>query len=255
MPRAVVVIPARWASSRFPGKVLAPLLGRPLVLHACEIAARAERVDDVVVATDDGRVAKVVREAGFETVSTSPGHPSGTDRVAEAARELPAELVVGLQADEPFLLPEDLDVLIETLADPAEPAALATLAGPLDGAEAWRDPNVVKVLVDTAGHAIYFSRAPIPYPRPASGPLPASPSGPAPAEAKRHVGVYGWRRKSLLAFTEMDPSALERAEGLEQLRALEAGWRIAVREVRGTPFGVDRPEDLERAAAMRPRRG
>jgi 3-deoxy-manno-octulosonate cytidylyltransferase (CMP-KDO synthetase) len=212
-------------------------------------------VDEVLVATDDPRVTETVRDAGFTAVSTSPDHPSGTDRVAEAVQDGGADLVVGLQADEPFLLPEDVDTLIETLAEPGEPAALATLAGRLEDPDSWRDPNVVKVLVDGAGHAIYFSRAPIPYPRPAAGPLPPAPRGPVPPEAKRHVGVYGWRRESLLAFTAMPPSALERAEGLEQLRALEAGWRIAVREVRGTPFGVDRPEDLERAAAMGPRRG
>jgi 3-deoxy-manno-octulosonate cytidylyltransferase (CMP-KDO synthetase) len=225
------------------------------VLHACEIAAAAERVDAVRVATDDERVAEAVRGAGFDAVETSTDHPSGTDRVAEAVRGLSAELVVGLQADEPFLLPADLDGLIDALSEPDEPAALATLAGRLEDGEEWRDPHVVKVLVDSAGHAIYFSRAPIPYPRPASGPLTGAPGGPPPVAAKRHVGVYGWRRDSLLAFTRLPPSPLERTEGLEQLRALEAGWRIAVREARGTPFGVDRPEDLARAAAMRPPRG
>jgi 3-deoxy-manno-octulosonate cytidylyltransferase (CMP-KDO synthetase) len=242
------VIPARWASTRFPGKVLAPLSGRPLVLHACDIAAGAGRVDAVHVAVDDDRVARAVEEAGFTAVRTSPDHPSGTDRVAEAVANLAADLVVGLQADEPFLHPADLDVLIDALADPTEPAPIATLAGALETVAEWRDPNVVKVLVDGEGHAVYFSRAPIPYPRPASGPLPEHPPGPVPAPAKRHVGVYGWRRESLLAFAQLPASELERFEGLEQLRALEAGWRIAVRPVTGRPFGVDRPEDLESAA-------
>jgi 3-deoxy-manno-octulosonate cytidylyltransferase (CMP-KDO synthetase) len=246
------VIPARWASARFPGKVLASLSGRPLVLHACDIAARAQLVDDVRVAVDDERVARAVEDAGFHALRTSPEHASGTDRVAEAVQDLEADLVVGLQADEPFLHPTDLDVLVEALGESEEPARLATLAGPLETPAEWRDPNVVKVLVDGQGHAVYFSRAPIPYPRPASGPLPQNPPGPVPPPARRHVGVYGWRRESLLAFAALPASPLERAEGLEQLRALEAGWRIAVRPVTGRPFGVDRPEDLDRAAALWP---
>lgn len=250
MPRAVVVIPARWASSRFPGKVLAPLSGRPLVLHACDIASEARLVDEVRVAVDDERVARAVEQAGFGTVETSPDHASGTDRVAEAVTGLDCDLVVGLQADEPLLAPEDLDTLVEALSEPGRPAPLATLAGALGSEDQWRDPNVVKVLIDAQGDALYFSRAPIPYPRPASGPLTEHPAGPLPRPARRHVGVYGWRRESLVEFAALPPSPLERTEGLEQLRALEAGWRIAVRDVTGLAFGVDRPEDLDRAAEL-----
>lgn len=251
MPRAVVVIPARWASSRFPGKVLAPLLGRPLVLHACNLGARAASISEVIVATDDLRVFRTVEDAGFRAEMTDPDLPSGTDRVAAVARDLDADLVVGLQADEPLLLPGDLDSLVEALADTGEPAGLATLAGPRPSPEEWRNPNVVKLLVNASGHAIYFSRAPIPYPRPnAGGPLPENPRGPVPEAARTHVGVYGWRKAALLAFTGMEPSPLERAEGLEQLRAIEAGWPVAVRAARGLACGVDRPEDIGRAETL-----
>jgi len=245
MPHAVVVIPARWASQRFPGKVLAPLAGRPLVLHACEIARRVRTAQRVVVATDDERVRAVVRAAGFEAALTDPAHPSGTDRVAEVARRMDAEIVVGLQADEPLLSPADLDALVERLADDPE-LPLATLAAPLDDRGQWLDPNAVKVVVDARGRALYFSRAPIPSTGPADGAAGGPPPGP-PACARLHVGVYAWRRAALLAFAGLPPSPLERAERLEQLRALTAGWPIAVLPASGRPFGVDTPEDLERA--------
>ena len=248
LPHAIVVIPARWASKRFPGKVLAPLGGRPLVLHACDLAARGRLVDEVVVATDDPRVIDVVRAAGYKAEETRPDHPSGTDRVAEVARRRDAAIVVGLQADEPFLAPDDVDALIEALDDPAGDVSLATLTAPLAGREMWLDPNACKVVVDAKGRALYFSRSPIPYARPAgAAQLPCPPDGEPPACARLHVGVYGWRREALFAFSALPPSPLERAEGLEQLRALEAGWRIAALPARGRPFGVDTPEDLARA--------
>ncbi|MBP7146133.1 MAG: 3-deoxy-manno-octulosonate cytidylyltransferase [Acidobacteria bacterium] len=245
MPDAVVVIPARWASSRFPGKVLAPLDGRALVLRACDLAARARRPAAVIVATDDERVAAAVGGAGYRCEPTRADHPSGTDRIAEVAARLAAEVVVGLQADEPFLAPEDLDAMIAALDDPG--TRLATLAAPLADAASFRDPNVVKVVLDGAGRALYFSRSPIPYPRPPGGALPFPPGAPHPATALRHVGVYAWQRESLLAFAGLSPSPLERAEGLEQLRALEAGWTIRVLPAHGDPAGIDTPEDLRRA--------
>jgi 3-deoxy-manno-octulosonate cytidylyltransferase (CMP-KDO synthetase) len=246
LPYVTVVIPARWASSRFPGKVLAPLGGKPLVIRVCDVAARARRVSRVVVASDDERVLSVAANAGFDAVSTRPDHPSGTDRVAEVARNGEAQVVIGLQADEPFLAPEDLDALADGLAAD-ETAALATLAAPLAGRSAWLDPNATKVVTDGRGRALYFSRSPIPYVRPASGAMPFPPEGEPPASVRLHVGVYGWRRDALLAFTALPPSPLERAEGLEQLRALEAGWTIRVLDARGEPFGVDTPADLARA--------
>ena len=247
MPDVLVVIPARWASSRFPGKVLARLGGRPLVTRVCAVAARAASVARVVVATDAEQVRDAVRAEGFEAELTAPEHPSGTDRVAEvAARHAADGPVIGLQADEPFLDPRDIDVLAAALAGP-DAAPLATLRVPLRSREAWLDPNTVKVTVDGAGRALYFSRAPIPYRRPAQG-LPAfPPDGDPPDGTWQHVGVYGWRGDALRRFTRLAPSPLERAEGLEQLRALEDGWTVRVLEARGTPFGIDTPQDLERA--------
>ncbi len=247
MPDVLAVIPARWASTRFPGKVLAPLGGRPLVLRVCDLAARAGRVGAVVVAADDGRVVEVVRAAGYRAELTRPDHVSGTDRVAEVAARGGADIVLGVQADEPFLDPADLDGLADALATP-EPPPLATLSAPLEGRDAWLDPNVVKVVTDTCGRALYFSRSPVPYGRTRGvATLGMPPAGDPPAGARVHVGVYGWRADALTAFTKLPPSPLEQAEGLEQLRALEAGWTIRVLPARGTPFGIDTPEDLRRA--------
>lgn len=246
MPQALVVIPARWGSSRFPGKVLASLNGKPLVLHACECGRRAERVGRVIVATDDTRILEAVKDAGHEAELTAPEHPSGTDRVAEVARRHEAEIVLGLQADEPFLEARDLDALVASLADPSSTSSLATLAFPITSLGDFLDPNVVKVVTDGSGRALYFSRSPIPYERPVTG-LPAFPPDELPDSARVHVGVYGWRREALEDFVSRPPSPLERREGLEQLRALEAGWTIRVLPASGEPFGVDTPADLRRA--------
>ncbi len=245
MPEAIVVIPARWASTRFPGKVLAPLGGIPLVIRVAQRAAAAARVACVVVASDDDRVLETVRRAGFEARATSPHHASGTDRVAEAVSDRAEEIVIGLQADEPFVEPRDLDALVLACAEKGVP--LATLAHPLVDARDFVDPNVVKVVTDAAGRALYFSRSPIPYPRPASGPLPFPPQVPDLGATRVHVGVYAWRREALVRFTAMPASPLERLEGLEQLRALEAGMTIRVLPASAPPFGVDTPEDLARA--------
>jgi 3-deoxy-manno-octulosonate cytidylyltransferase (CMP-KDO synthetase) len=219
------------------------------VLHACEIASRSTLAADVRVATDDRRVRDVVIGAGFPVEMTSGVHVSGTDRVASVARGLDAEIVVGFQADEPFLSPEDLDRLVGALGEeqPASGDRLATLASPLGSRAGWLDPNTVKVVTDTDGRALYFSRAPIPYTREADGGFSFPPAGDPPGGALSHVGVYAWRREALIEFSLLPPSPLERSEGLEQLRALEAGWRIRVIHAVGDPFGVDTPADLERA--------
>lgn len=249
MPDAVVVIPARWASSRFPGKVLAPLGGRPLLVHVCERAARARKAGSVLVATDDTRILETAEAAGFPAVMTAAGHASGTDRVAEAVASRSEEIVIGLQADEPFVDPRDLDALVACL-ERHERASLATLAADIEEPADYADPNVVKVVTTAGGRALYFSRSPIPYHRPGDGgELPRLPPPPPPGTARAHVGVYAWRRESLLSFTAMPPSPLERLEGLEQLRALEAGWEIRVLAARAAPLGVDTPEDLRRAEA------
>lgn len=242
MPRAVVVIPARFGSSRFPGKVLAPLGGRPLVQHVCELAGRASAIEEAIVATDDERVAGHVRSWGHRAELTRADHASGTDRVAEVAERLDADIIVGLQADEPFLDPADVDRLVAELQDSERAPQLATLSAPLTDVEHWRDPNAVKVVTDEAGRALYFSRAPIPYVFGEGAEV-----GAVPPRVRLHVGVYGWRREALLRFASMPPSPLEQTERLEQLRALEAGWAIQVAPARGAPFGIDTPEDLRRA--------
>jgi len=245
---AVVVIPARWASSRFPGKVLATLGGEALVLHACKLAHSARSPERVMVATDDPRVVRVVEEAGFEAVMTGAEHPSGTDRVAEVAGRLDAQWIVGLQADEPFLDPADIDALIDALRSEPE-TDLATLAAPIRERSEWLDPNVVKVVTDGEDRALYFSRSPIPYRRPASGPFPDATQVELPEHCRVHLGIYAWQRQRLMDFAALPPSPLEISEGLEQLRALEAGWTLRVRPVVGQPFGIDTPEDLRRAEA------
>jgi 3-deoxy-manno-octulosonate cytidylyltransferase (CMP-KDO synthetase) len=234
---ALFVIPARFGSTRLPGKPLLSETGRPLVVHVLENAARARSADRVVVATDDERILAAVRDAGGEAVLTSPDHRSGTDRVAEAARGLPGGVVVNVQGDEPELDPEHLDRLVAALdADPeAGIATLAAPAGPGDDAS----PHVVKVVVAGSGRALYFSRSPIPYHRDEAVPR------------LRHAGVYAFRREALEAFVRTPPTPLERAESLEQLRALESGVAVKVVVVDRVAPGIDTPEDYAAFVARR----
>jgi len=234
--KIVGVIPARYASVRFPGKPLAPLAGKPMVVRVWEAAKSAGRIDRVVVATDDERIAKVVREAGGEAVLTSPDATSGTDRLAEAARQIPADIYVNVQGDEPLMSPSNIDVAVETLvADPCR--EIATLALPIHASDA-ADPNVVKAAVARDGRALYFSRAAIPYPR-----------NEKPAYRK-HLGIYGYRAATLQRLAALSPSLLERMESLEQLRWLEAGYTIWVGEAVDDSIGVDTPEDLRKAELL-----
>lgn len=254
--RAVAVIPARYASTRFPGKPLALLLGRPMVAWVVAAARAAERLDEVWVATDSEPIARAAEAAGARVAMTSPACASGTDRVAETARSVRAEVYVNLQGDEPLVEPADIDRLVAVFAE--EPGTrMATLARPADREGDLSDPNVVKVVCDAAGGALYFSRSPIPYYRDAWG--AAGRPGPAPIGALgplRHLGLYAFRREALLAFAALPPGRLEQAERLEQLRALEAGWRVRVLPAAGDSLGVDRPEDLARAeTALRARFG
>jgi 3-deoxy-manno-octulosonate cytidylyltransferase (CMP-KDO synthetase) len=239
-PRVAVVIPARYGSVRFPGKVLKPLLGRPLIAHVVERARAANLPAAVIVATDDERVAEAAAAAGAEVRLTSSGHPSGTDRVAEVARELEsAEIVVNLQGDEPLVPPSAIDqCAAPLLADKA--LDMATLAHRVD-VEAARDANTVKVVCDRRSNALYFSRHPIPYIRDGAG---------SPPPSLRHVGIYAYRRDVLLRLARTPPTPLERAEGLEQLRALELGLTIRVQVVDWAAHGVDTPADLGRVEAM-----
>ena len=248
---ALAVIPARWASARFPGKPLALLAGRPMIEHVYRRALGAGTVGRVVVATDDERIAQAVRAFGGEVRMTSPAHPSGTDRVAEAARGEGALVVVNVQGDEPLLHPEDIDAAVQPLLG-ADPPEMSTLAVPLPGPEDFLDPNVVKVVVGRGGNALYFSRAPIPHPRDALGGAPAHAPGLRAAWAGlnprplKHLGLYAYRREYLLRYASLPPTPLERAERLEQLRALEDGARIRVVVIGRDSVGVDVPEDLER---------
>jgi 3-deoxy-manno-octulosonate cytidylyltransferase (CMP-KDO synthetase) len=241
-----VVIPARMRSTRLPGKMLADVAGRPLVAWAAE-RARQSGARDVVVATDHEDIARAVRAHGFTACLTAESHETGTDRLGEAVRSLALPddaIVVNVQGDEPLIDPQLVRTVAATLAAHPE-ASIATAAHPLADARAFFDPNVVKVVVDGAGLALYFSRAPIPYARDAFA--RGRESLPASLPALRHIGIYAYRVRFLNAYGELAPTAIERFEALEQLRALAHGHRIAVAEW-NAPMepGVDTAEDLER---------
>ncbi|HUK11818.1 MAG TPA: 3-deoxy-manno-octulosonate cytidylyltransferase [Thermoanaerobaculaceae bacterium] len=231
--RVLAVIPARYASTRFPGKPLAPIAGKPMVAHVVARAVEAGCFAEVVVATDDERIAAAASAAGARPVMTGECR-SGTDRVAAAAREADASVVLNVQGDEPALPPENLRLLAEfLLARPDAPIATLALPGTREDLD---NPNVVKVVCGGDGRALYFSRAAIPYPRNA---------GPAPV--RRHVGLYGFQKAALLEFAGWPESGLERVEALEQLRALENGMAIHVLAARADSVAVDVPADVPRA--------
>jgi 3-deoxy-manno-octulosonate cytidylyltransferase (CMP-KDO synthetase) len=225
------VIPARFASTRLPGKPLALIQGRTMVEHVYRRAARSARLDVVVVATDDPRIEAAVYAFGGRVVMTSPDHVSGSDRVFEAVRDLPGDVIVNIQGDEPLLDPASIDAVIEPLlADPRIP--VATAAAPLEGDPG--SPSVVKVVRAESGDALYFSRSPIP----AGGPW------------LHHIGLYAYRRRALADFVARPPGPLERTERLEQLRFLESGVAVRVVLVERAPLSVDTPEELERIRAL-----
>jgi 3-deoxy-manno-octulosonate cytidylyltransferase (CMP-KDO synthetase) len=233
----VGVIPARFSSTRLPGKALAEIEGVPMVVRVWRQTARARAISRVVVATDDERIARAVAAAGGEAMMTSPEHRSGTDRIAEVAAKVPAAIYLNVQGDLPFIDPADLDALAAPMRADGD-IAMATLATPIVDAEEWHNPNVVKVVCDARGDALYFSRAPIPWPREGAAP---------PNRALRHIGVYAYRRDFLLRFAALQPGALEALEQLEQLRALERGFRIRVMASVAPSLEVDTAEDLTRA--------
>lgn len=248
-----VVIPARYASSRLPGKPLADIDGKPMVVRVAERAAQSG-ANAVVVATDDARVLQAVEQAGYRAVMTAVEHASGTDRLAEVADILQAaddDILVNVQGDEPLIDPamiRDCALCLTT----HEQAAIATLAHPLHDLSEFLNPNVVKVVTDEQGYALYFSRAPIPWPRDAFAAGQNQPlSLPDHVNALRHIGLYAYRAGFLRAFTSLPPAPLERVEMLEQLRALWHGHRIAVAVTLDAPgAGVDTPEDLERVRSL-----
>jgi 3-deoxy-manno-octulosonate cytidylyltransferase (CMP-KDO synthetase) len=237
--RAVGVIPARFAATRFPGKPLAPIAGKPLVQRVWEGARSAKRLERVLVATDDARIAEACRSFGAEAVLTSHAHPTGTDRIAEAAAGLDADVIVNVQGDEPLIEGHVIDAALAALdEDPG--AALSTVAHPADD-EDLDDPNRVKLVLDRRGRALYFSRSRIPYPR------EAAPSGALGLRWLQHVGLYAYRRPFLLQFVRLPQTPLERCEALEQLRALEHGHAIRVAVVEGwRSVPVDVPADVAR---------
>jgi 3-deoxy-manno-octulosonate cytidylyltransferase (CMP-KDO synthetase) len=232
----IAVIPARYGSSRLPAKALAEIDGVPMVVRVWRQVCQARLVERVIVATDDERIAAPVRAAGGEAMLTSAEHPSGTDRIAEIAERIGAEIYLNVQGDLPFIAPADLDALVSPMrADPS--IEMATLATPIISDQEWRNPNVVKVVCDARGDALYFSRSPIPLAR----------DGGVPRQALRHIGVYGYRRAFLLQFAALEPGVLESIEKLEQLRAVERGWRIRVVPSVAPSLEVDTAEDLAQA--------
>lgn len=241
-----VVIPARMRSTRLPGKMLADVAGRPLVAWAAE-RARQSGAAQVAIATDHADIARAVEALGFRACLTSEAHESGTDRIAEAVRALglaPEEIVVNVQGDEPLIDPVLVRTVAATLASHPT-ASIATAAHPIDDASAFFDPNVVKVVVDAAGLALYFSRAPIPFARDAFA--QSRDALPPAFPALRHIGIYAYRVRFLEAYARMEPTPLERLEALEQLRALAHGHRIAVaRWNEPMEPGVDTAADLDR---------
>jgi 3-deoxy-manno-octulosonate cytidylyltransferase (CMP-KDO synthetase) len=253
---AIAIIPARFHSTRLPGKPLLDICGRPMIVHVCERALAAQNVSHVMVATDDERILDVVRAAGYEAMLTSAEHASGSDRLAEAVAALGEsfDLVVNVQGDEPLISPRTIERAVAALHEDAH-AACATTCEAIGNAADVLSPDVVKVVTDERGYAVYFSRAPIPYPRDAArefGSLAAALEvEPALlATFRKHTGLYVYRRAFLLEYASWPPSPLERAESLEQLRMLEHGARIRVVETTDASIGVDTPADLERVRAM-----
>lgn len=241
----VAIIPARYGSTRFPGKPLAEIGGKPMIQHVYESASKARSLDRILVATDDIRISEAVQRFGGEVILTSKNHASGTDRLAEVARKMKAEWVVNIQGDLPFVRPETIARTLKPLRQDRA-ILMGTARTPIYHQEEWLNPNVVKVVTDSKGFALYFSRAPIPHIRERTRTVRRIP----PANGiwgHRHLGVYVYRRAFLLKFSTLRPTLLEQAEGLEQLRALDHGYRIRVTDVQEPSVEVDTPEDLQRA--------
>jgi len=239
MSQATIIIPARWASTRFPGKPLHLLAGKPLIQHVWERCRKVPGVDRIIVATDDTRILEAAFDFGAEVALTSARHPSGTDRLAEVAKNLPrSTLILNVQGDEPFLDPRLAARVLEALRRDPD-AQMSTAACPLAPGD-LDNPNCVKVVTSLAGHALYFSRCPIPCDR----------DGDARPRRFRHLGLYAYRRNFLLELVKNRPSPLEKSEKLEQLRALEHGAKIRVVSAKAAGPGIDTPADAETAARL-----
>lgn len=239
VPRKILgVIPARFASTRFPGKVLSQISSKSMLQHVWERASQARYITSIIIATDDERILSEARRFGAVARLTRRDHLSGTDRVAEIASAENCDIIVNIQGDEPLLDPAAIDAAILPLVHEAE-IEMATLKKRIEDPREVGDPNVVKVVTDRDGDAIYFSRCPIPFGRDG-----------ASAEHWKHIGIYVYRRDFLLGYSDLPVGPLERAERLEQLRALENGFRIRVVETEYESIGVDTPEDLERVNSL-----
>jgi 3-deoxy-manno-octulosonate cytidylyltransferase (CMP-KDO synthetase) len=241
-PRVLAVIPARYGSTRFPGKIIQPLAGKPLVQHTYERTMRARHVTEVVVATDDERVVEALAPYGTPTVMTSPDHATGTDRIAEVAQGRDESIIVNVQGDEPMIDPRTVDKVIEPLFTRPD-VVMSTAKHRIEDTGEARNPNMVKVVCDETGLALYFSRAPIPFIRDAVD----AQGGPV---YWQHIGIYVYRREFLLRYASMPQTPLEQLEKLEQLRALEGGYKIAVVETAHKSIGVDVLEDYECVRAL-----
>lgn len=228
MKEATGIIPARYGSRRFPGKPLAEIMGKPMIQWVYEGAKRASSLINVIVATDDDRIAQTCKSFGAEVWMTSPSHHSGTDRVSEVARQIESPIIINIQGDEPLLKGESLDGLVDVLQDGSTP--MATLAIKVKDLSLINDTNRVKVITDNDGFALYFSRSGLPFQ--------------ASDYFLQHVGIYGYQRKFLLEFSQRSPSRLEKAEKLEQLRALENGSKIKVLLSPHFTLSVDKPQDI-----------
>ncbi len=235
MTKVVGIIPARFGSTRLMGKPLADINGKPMVQHVYESTIKSSILDDVIVATDDRRIKEAVEEFGGIAVLTSKDHLTGTDRISEVARDMDVDIVVNIQADEPFIKPGMIDEIVNPLLKDRD-IPMCTLMHEIDK-EDVQNPDVVKVVTDTSGFALYFSRSLIPYPRREEG-----------HRVFEHIGIYSYRKDFLLTFSQLEPTPLEKSEGLEQLRALENGFKIRVILTKDyIPLSVDTQEDLERA--------
>jgi 3-deoxy-manno-octulosonate cytidylyltransferase (CMP-KDO synthetase) len=244
--RVVAIVPARYASTRLPGKALEMIGGKPMIEHVYRRASGASRVNAVVVATDDQRIHDAVTSFGGHAVMTSASHPTGTDRLAEVAAALSSEIVVNVQGDEPLIDASAIDACVQALLDHPDDV-MSTMRRRLDDEEA-ENSAVVKVVVDKHDNALFFSRLPIPFRRDASGAAGVNAAGRTPRWA--HVGLYGYRRSFLLTLASLAPTPLEQSESLEQLRVLEHGYRIRCVETRSFSLGVDTPDDLARVRQL-----
>ena len=246
--KTVAILPARYGSTRFPGKALALLCGKPMIQHVYERTCQASLVDQVLVATDDKRIYDVITAQGGIAVMTSPDHETGTDRLAEVAAKLDADVIVNVQGDEPLIDPAVIDLALRPFQEQSG-VMMSTLDAPITSIDDYFSPNVVKVVTDLQGNALYFSRAPIPLVRDCTA-LTQAAIDDGTIKANRHIGLYAFQRQCLLRYAALAQTPLETTEKLEQLRALENGIAIRVLMTDHVAVGVDTPEDLQRAEAL-----